>query len=105
MRIRHKPWAQPELDASSIYIRNPHDFYGKWKEAFENPELPLHLELGCGRGTFIAQKAVMVEDNDTPEILQRRVMEQAEWKILPQAIDLIANGKVEVVDNKVIISK
>ena len=58
MRIRHKPWAQPELDASSIYIRNPHEFYGKWKTAYANPELPLHLELGCGRGTFIAQKAV-----------------------------------------------
>ena len=60
MRIRHKPWAQPELDQSSIYIRNPHDFYGKWKTAFENPELPLHLELGCG--TFIAKKAVKNPD-------------------------------------------
>ena len=62
MRLRHKPWAQPELDASSIYIRNPHDFYGKWKEAFENPDQPIHLELGCGRGTFIAQKAVKNHD-------------------------------------------
>ena len=42
---------------------------------------------------------------DTPEILQRRVMEQAEWKILPQAIDLIANGKVKVVDGKVMIEE
>ena len=58
MRIRHKPWAQPELDASSVYIRNPHDFYGKWKTAYANPDQPMHLELGCGRGTFIAQKAV-----------------------------------------------
>ena len=57
MRIRHKPWAQPELDASSIYIRNPHDCYGKWKDAFENPDQEMHLELGCGRGTFIAKKA------------------------------------------------
>ena len=58
MRIRHKPWAQPELDASSVYIRNPHDFYGKWKTAYANTDQPMHLELGCGRGTFIAQKAV-----------------------------------------------
>ena len=58
MRIRHKPWAQPELDASSVYIRNPHDFYGKWKTAYANTDHPMHLELGCGRGTFIAQKAV-----------------------------------------------
>ena len=62
MRIRHKPWAQPELDASSIYIRNPHDCYGKWKDAFENPDQEMHLELGCGRGTFIAKKAVRNPD-------------------------------------------
>ncbi|MDU7707216.1 MAG: phosphoribosylglycinamide formyltransferase, partial [Clostridium sp.] len=42
---------------------------------------------------------------DTPEILQRRVMEQAEWKILPMAIDLIANDKVRVVDGKTVITK
>ena len=42
------------------------------------------------------QKAVEVEQGDTPEVLQRRVMEQAEWRILPRAIDLIANGKVKV---------
>ena len=62
MRIHHKPWAQPELDASRIYIRNPHDCYGKWKDAFENPEQEMHLELGCGRGTFIAKKAVKNPD-------------------------------------------
>ncbi|MBR6519241.1 MAG: tRNA (guanosine(46)-N7)-methyltransferase TrmB [Oscillospiraceae bacterium] len=62
MRIRHKPWAQPELDASSIYIRNPHDCYGRWKDAFENPDQEMHLELGCGRGTFIAKKAVKNPD-------------------------------------------
>ena len=50
-----------------------------------------------------ADLAVEVEQGDTPEVLQRRVMEQAEWKILPQAIDLIANGRVEVVDGKVVI--
>ena len=42
--------------------------------------------------------AVEVLDDDTPEVLQKRVMEQAEWKILPEAIDLIANGKLEIVD-------
>ena len=44
----------------------------------------------------ILQKAVMIEEGDTPEVLQRRVMEQAEWVILPKAIDLIANGKISV---------
>ena len=51
------------------------------------------------------QKAVDVEDGDTPEALQRRVMEQAEWKILPRAIDLIANGKVSVTDGRTEIRK
>lgn len=49
-------------------------------------------------GPIVAQKAVCVEDNDTPEILQKRVMEQAEWIILPQAIDDIANGRIQIVD-------
>ena len=47
-------------------------------------------------GPIILQKAVMIEESDTPEVLQRRVMEQAEWVILPKAIDLIANGKISV---------
>lgn len=49
-------------------------------------------------GPIILQKAVEVKEGDTPEVLQKRVMEQAEWIILPQAIDLIAHGKVEVRD-------
>lgn len=56
---------------------------------------------GMDEGPIIAQKAVCIEDGDTPEILQRRVMEQAEWILLPQAIDDIANGRIEVVNNKV----
>ncbi len=52
-------------------------------------------------GPIIAQKAVEVVDGDTPETLQKRVMEQAEWHILPQAIDDIANGRIEIVDNLV----
>ncbi|MDD6208710.1 MAG: phosphoribosylglycinamide formyltransferase [Clostridiales bacterium] len=54
------------------------------------------VDEGTDTGPIILQKAVAVEDGDTPEILQRRVMEQAEWKILPQAIDLIANDKIVV---------
>ena len=54
------------------------------------------VDEGTDTGPIILQKAVAVEEGDTPEILQRRVMEQAEWKILPEAIHLIANGKVHV---------
>ncbi len=56
------------------------------------------VDEGTDTGPIILQKAVEVEQGDTPEVLQKRVMEQAEWKILPRAIDLIANGKVEVRD-------
>ena len=61
------------------------------------------VDEGTDTGPIILQKAVEVQQNDTPEVLQRRVMEQAEWVIMPQAIDLIANGKVSVVDGKAII--
>ncbi len=56
---------------------------------------------GMDEGPIIAQKAVAVAEDDTPEILQRRVMEQAEWLLLPQAIDDIANGRIMLVDGKV----
>lgn len=63
------------------------------------------VDEGTDTGPIILQKAVEVESDDTPEILQKRVMEQAEWKILPQAIDLIANGKVTVRSGKAIVSQ
>ena len=63
------------------------------------------VDEGTDTGPIILQKAVEVEPGDTPEVLQRRVMEQAEWIIMPKAIDLIANGKVQVVDGKAVISE
>ena len=57
MRIRFKPWARPELEASKFYIDNPEELKGKWKELFKNNN-PIHLELGCGKGNFIANMAV-----------------------------------------------
>lgn len=62
------------------------------------------VDEGTDTGPIILQKAVNVENGDTPEILQKRVMEQAEWQILPQAIDLIANGRVSIVDGHVVIA-
>lgn len=61
------------------------------------------VDEGTDTGPIILQKAVEVKQGDTPEVLQRRVMEQAEWIIMPKAIDLIANGKVSVVDGQVVI--
>ncbi len=57
MRIRFKKWARPELEASAFYIDNPEDYKGKWNTAFTNTGNPIHMELGCGKGTFIAQLA------------------------------------------------
>ena len=59
------------------------------------------VDEGTDTGAIILQKSVEVQKGDTPEVLQRRVMEQAEWKILPKAIDLIANDKLEIVDGRV----
>ncbi len=63
------------------------------------------VDGGTDTGPILLQKAVEVQQGDTPEILQRRVMEQAEWILLPQAIDLIANGRVQVADGKVLITE
>ena len=62
------------------------------------------VDAGTDTGPIILQKAVEIREDDTPEILQRRVMEEAEWVIMPKAIDLIANGRVTVKDGRVHIS-
>ncbi len=54
----------------------------------------------CDNGPIIIQKAVEIQNGDTPEILQKRVMEQAEWKILPKAVALFCDDKIKVVGNK-----
>ncbi len=57
MRIRFKAWARPELEASEFYIDNPQDYKEKWKTLYKN-RVPFHIELGCGKGSFISQLAV-----------------------------------------------
>ena len=63
------------------------------------------VDEGTDTGPIILQRAVEVCPGDTPETLQRWVMEQAEWKILPEAIDLIANDRVKVSDGRVVITE
>lgn len=63
------------------------------------------VDEGTDTGPIILQKAVYIENGDTAEVLQRRVMEQAEWVILPKAIDYIANDKVKIVDGKAIVEE
>lgn len=61
MRIRFKPWARPELEASQFYIDKPEEYRGKWKKLFKNDN-PIYLELGCGKGGFVSQIAVYNPD-------------------------------------------
>ena len=64
MRIRFKAWARPELEASSFYILEPEKTKGKWREQFKEPNKPLHLELGCGKGGFISKIASSHQENN-----------------------------------------
>lgn len=57
MRIRRRPWAKQELEEAKFYIDDPTINKNKWKDSFENKDAPIHLEIGCGKGSFIAQLA------------------------------------------------
>lgn len=59
----------------------------------------------CDGGPIILQKAVEVKEGDTPELLQKRVMEQAEWVILPKAVSLFCEGKINIKDGRAVISE
>ena len=107
MRIRFKPWARPELEASEFYIDNPEDYKGKWKELFKNNN-PIHLELGCGKGGFISQLAVYNTDINYIAIdlvdamlgLAKRKIEE-EYKMANRKIDniYITRYDIERIDN------
>ncbi|MPQ42934.1 tRNA (guanosine(46)-N7)-methyltransferase TrmB [Clostridium tarantellae] len=63
MRLRRKPWARPELEKSDFFITKPYEYKGKWQEFFGNNN-PIYLELGCGKGTFIAVHSAENEDKN-----------------------------------------
>ena len=74
-----------------------------WQGELKFLEQPfIFVDEGTDTGPIIAQKAVEIKQGDTPEVLQRRIMEQAEWVIMPKAIDDIANGRIKVEEGKVI---
>ena len=62
MRLRKKPWARPELEACNFFIINPSEYKGNWRKTFNNDN-PIYLELGRGKGTFIA-----VHGSENPDI-------------------------------------
>ena len=85
MRIRHKPWAKPELDTCQFCIHEPSEQAGHWRELFPHPERPLYIELGCGKGGFISQIApskpeinfVAMDIKNEMLLLAKRKLEQA----------------------------
>lgn len=64
MRMRFKPWAGPELAACPFHLDNPAANKGGWRAAFPAQEKPLHVELGCGKGSFLARMAAMHPENN-----------------------------------------
>lgn len=64
MRIRRRPWAKQELEEAKFYIDNPAENKSKWKSIFKDSGKPIHLEIGCGKGSFIAQLASKHPENN-----------------------------------------
>lgn len=85
MRMRKKPFARPELESCSFFIQEPCRYRGQWRAQFRDPEAPLYLELGCGKGSFIAQLAsqeraanfVAVDIKDEMLVMAKRNLERA----------------------------
>lgn len=63
MRMRKKKWAEPELNACSFFVKNPCDYKGRWADFFSSGN-PIELEVGCGKGTFVAHKGLQNPDID-----------------------------------------
>ena len=63
MRMRKKKWAEPELNACEFFIKNPCDYKGNWKDFFKSDN-PIELEVGCGKGNFVSNKALQNPDTD-----------------------------------------
>lgn len=64
MRIRHKPWAKPELEAAAFCMNDAFALRGKWRAQFARPEQPFYVELGCGKGGWVSQAAVHRPENN-----------------------------------------
>ena len=107
MRIRKKAWVELELNACSFFIKQPCDNKGKWHEVF-NKKQPIHLELGCGKGSFIAKLASQNENINYIAIdlisqmlgLAKRNIEE-EYKTIDREVDnvLIMSHEIEIIQN------
>ena len=85
MRMRKKPWARPELEGCDFFVIKPSDYKGKWRETFVRKDNPVYLELGCGKGTFMAVHAsenkdinyIAIDIKDEVLVLAKRNIEKA----------------------------
>lgn len=107
MRIRHKPWAKPELEACPFYIIDPPEQKGSWRRLFSDSTKPLYVELGCGKGGFISQAApahqevnfIAMDIKNEMLVLAKRKIEAAYSKAgIPTDNIRIANQNIERID-------
>lgn len=85
MRMRKKPWARPELEGCDFFVIKPSDYKGRWRETFIRKDNPIYLELGCGKGTFMAVHAsenkdinyIAIDIKDEVLVLAKRNIEKA----------------------------
>ncbi|WP_143316042.1 tRNA (guanosine(46)-N7)-methyltransferase TrmB [Clostridium sp. HBUAS56017] len=92
MRLRKKWWARPELEENKLFINNPRELKGRWKEEFRNNN-PIHLELGCGRGGFLTQNCLRYpEVNHVAIDLKDEVLVYALRKV--EEYSEITNGRL-----------
>ncbi|MDS0524741.1 tRNA (guanosine(46)-N7)-methyltransferase TrmB [Clostridium sp. SHJSY1] len=92
MRLRKKWWARPELEENKLFVNEPRELKGKWKEEFGNNN-PIHLELGCGRGGFLTQNCLKYPDiNHVAIDLKDEVLVYAMRKV--QEYPEINNGRL-----------
>ena len=107
MRIRKKAWVEPELNACNFFIKQPSENIGKWQDAFKRKQ-PIHLELGCGKGSFIAKLASQNQNINYMAIdlisqmlgLAKRNIEE-EYKAIDREVDnvLIMSHEIEIIQN------
>ena len=102
MRMRRKPWARPELESCKFFIQKPSEYKGRWKEFFGNDN-PIYMELGCGKGTFMAVHGsenpninyIAIDIKDEVLVLAKRNIEEA-YKKVGHEVDNVALMSQEI---------
>lgn len=108
MRLRRKPWARPELAACDFYVDDPPQYKGRWHESFGNNN-PVHLELGCGKGGFIAKLAAANQNinyiavdikSEVLALAKRKIEKEYEEKGIAKIQNIrLMSHNIELVDN------